>query len=389
MMFYNLQVIVKKYQSRSSMKKLIISRKDLKNNLKIIQKRLNSFGKDDGGNNKKIIAVVKGNGMGLGLVQYSKFLVKHGIDFLAVANLEEATTLRQAGITEEILMLTPISKESELEKLIQQKITLTISTKEQIELIEKIGQNQENEIKAHIKIDTGFGRYGFLSTNLKDILDAFKMCDKLKLCGMYTHFARPMADNFTNKQFDRFLEVVKFLKKEGQDVGMLHCSESTAFLKYPMMHLNAVRIGSLLQGRTLVHKASFIPIGQFKSSIQEIKTVPKGYNISYGNMYKTKRETKIAILPVGFMDGLNMRKDRDIFSLKENFLSVGIEIKKFFKDNRLKVLIKDKKYSIIGRIGMYHAVVDITDGEAISIDDEVILEIPPMQVSSMIRREYV
>lgn len=155
------------------------------------------------------------------------------------------------------------------------------------------------------------------------------------------------------------------------------------------MHLNAVRIGSLLQGRTLVHKASFIPIGQFKSSIQEIKTVPKGYNISYGNMYKTKRETKIAILPVGFMDGLNMRKDRDIFSLKENFLSVGIEIKKFFKDNRLKVLIKDKKYSIIGRIGMYHAVVDITDGEAISIDDEVILEIPPMQVSSMIRREYV
>ena len=75
MMFYNLQVIVKKYQSRSSMKKLIISRKDLKNNLKIIQKRLNSFGKDDGGNNKKIIAVVKGNGMGLGLVQYSKFLV--------------------------------------------------------------------------------------------------------------------------------------------------------------------------------------------------------------------------------------------------------------------------------------------------------------------------
>lgn len=156
-----------------------------------------------------------------------------------------------------------------------------------------------------------------------------------------------------------------------------------------MMHLNAVRIGSLLQGRTLVHKASFILIGQFKSSIQEIKTVPKGYNISYGNMYKTKRETKIAILPVGFMDGLNMRKDRDIFSLKENFLSVGIEIKKFFKDNRLKVLIKDKKYSIIGRIGMYHAVVDITDGEAISIDDEVILEIPPMQVSSMIRREYV
>lgn len=170
---------------------------------------------------------------------------------------------------------------------------------------------------------------------------------------------------------------------------MLHCSESTAFLKYPRMNLNAVRIGSVIQGRTLIHVPNLVKIGQVKSSIQEIKTVPKGYNISYGNMYKTKRETKIAIVPVGYMDGLNMRKDRDIFSLKENLLSVGIEIKKFFKDNQLKVLINDKTYNIIGRIGMYHAVVDITEGENITIDSEVFFDIPPMQVNSMIRREYV
>ena len=105
-------------------------------------------------------------------------------------------------------------------------------------------------------------------------------------------------------------------------------------------------------------------------------------------MYKTKRETKIAVVPVGYMDGLNMRKDRDIFSLKENFLSVGIEMKKFFKDNRLKVLIHDRKYNIIGRIGMYHCVIDITDSENITLQDEVIFEVPPMQVNSMIRREY-
>lgn len=153
------------------------------------------------------------------------------------------------------------------------------------------------------------------------------------------------------------------------------------------MHLNAVRIGSLIQGRTLIPVDGLKKIGQFKSSIQEIKTVPKGYNISYGNMYKTKRETKIAIIPVGTMDGFNMKKDRDIFSFKENFLSVGIEVKKFFKDNRLKVLIKDKKYNIIGRIGMYHAVVDIT-GADVSLEDEVVLDIPPMQVNQTIRREY-
>lgn len=371
------------------MKKLIISRKDLKNNLKLIRKRLNSQGKDDVGNVPKIIAVVKGNGMGLGLIEYSKFLVNNGIDFLAVANLEEAIALRQAGIQEEILMMTPVSKEKELQQLIENQITLTISSKQQIEVIEKIANNEEAQIKAHIKIDTGFGRYGFLYKNTKDILDAFKMCDKIKITGTYTHFARPMDEKFTKVQFNRFLDVVQFLKKEGRNPGMLHCSESTAFLKYQIMNLNAVRIGSAIQGRTLVQVPGLSPIGQFKSSIQEIKTVPKGYNISYGNMYKTKRETKIAVIPVGYMDGLNMRKDRDIFSWKENFLSVGIEIKKFFKDNRLKVIIKGKKYNIIGRVGMYHCVADITDSENINVNDEVILDIPPLQVNSIIRREYI
>lgn len=303
------------------MKKLTVSRKDLKNNLRIIRKIMNAQGKDDFGHIPKIIAVVKGNGMGLGLVEYSKFLVNNGIDFLAVANFEEAIALRQAKIQAEILMLTPMNQEKELLKLIQNQITLTISSKEQIKTIEKIAQNQESEVKAHIKIDTGFGRYGFLHSNLNDILESFKMCSNVKITGTYTHFARPMDEKFTQKQFNRFLNVIEFLKKEGQDHGILHCSESTAFLKYPMMNLNAVRIGSLIQGRTLLKTDDFIKIGKFNSSIQEIKTVPKGYNISYGNMYKTKRKTKIAVIPVGYMDGLNMRKDRDIFSFKENFLS--------------------------------------------------------------------
>lgn len=368
------------------MKKLVINRKDLKNNIKFIRKMVDSAGKDDYGNNVKIIAVVKGNGMGLGLVEYSKFLVNNGIEILAVANLEEAIELRNAGIKEEILMLTPTPKEKEIEKLIQNNITLTVSSLDQIEKIEKLA---EKEVNVHIKIDTGFGRYGFLYDNTIDILEAFKMCNKVKIAGTYTHFARPMDEKFTKIQFNRFLDVVSYLKKEGQVPGMLHCSESTAFLKYKIMNLNAVRLGSIFQGRTLIKIPELIKIGTFKSSIQEIKTVPKGYNISYGNMYKTKRETKIAIIPVGYMDGFNMRKDRDIFSFKENLLSIGIEIKKIFKDNNLKVIIKEKKYNVIGRVGMYHCAIDITDSDDISIEDEVILDIPPMLTNSMIRREYL
>lgn len=197
-----------------------------------------------------------------------------------------------------------------------------------------------------------------------------------------------MDEWFTRKQFNRFLDIIEMLKKEDQSPGMLHCSESTAMLKYPMMNLNAVRLGSILQGRTLIPVQDLRRIGQVKTSIQEIKTVPKGYNISYGKMFRTKHETKIAVIPIGYMDGFCMRKDRDIFSLKENIKSVGIEIKKFFKDNRLKVMLKDKKYPVIGRIGMYHAVVDITNAKETTIDSEVMLDIAPMQVNSMIRREY-
>lgn len=371
------------------MKKLVVSRKDLKNNLKIIRKKINSFGKDDSKNVPQIIGVVKGNGMGLGLVEYSKFLVNNGIDFLAVANIEEALILRNSGIEEEILMMTPFSNEKDLKNLVENKITLCISSIEQIEMLEKIVKDIDIEIKAHIKIDTGFGRYGFLYTNLNEILQAFKTCDKVKITGTYTHFAKPIDSKFTNTQFDRFLDVIKFLKENGQEPGILHCSESTAILKYPMMNLNAVRIGSCIQGRTLINVPNLKKIGIFKATIQEIKTVPKGYNISYGSMYKTKKETKIAIIPVGYMDGLNTRNDRDIFSFKENIKSVVIEIKKLFKDNNIKVIIKGKEYNIIGRIGMYHCVVDITDSENININDEVILDIPPLKVSSMIRREYL
>ena len=205
------------------MKKLIIRRKDLKNNLKIITDRLHAYGKDDNGNFPKIIAVVKGNGMGLGLLEYSKFLVNHGIDFLAVANLEEALALRKAGITEEILMLTPQNREKELAQLIQKQITLTISSKEQMEMAEKIAKNQEFEVKAHIKVDTGFGRYGFLSNQVNDILEVFQMREFVKITGTYTHFAKPLDPKFTDKQFQRFLEVIQFLKQNGQEVRTITC----------------------------------------------------------------------------------------------------------------------------------------------------------------------
>lgn len=115
---------------------------------------------------------------------------------------------------------------------------------------------------------------------------------------MFTHFSKPLDKNFTNKQFNEFKKVFEYIKNNEYNPGILHCCASTAFLKYSNMWLNSVRIGSVIQGRTLIDVPNLKRIGMFKSNIVEIKNLPKGYNISYGNTYKTKRQTKIAVIPV-------------------------------------------------------------------------------------------
>ncbi len=272
------------------MKKLEIIKTDLINNLDIIKNIDNSV---------QIIAVVKANGMGLGLVEYSKILIENGIKYLAVANVEEAITLRKAEIKEEILMLSPIIEKNELQLLIENDITLTVGSIEDYNLVKEfLNENEGIEIKIHIKIDTGFGRYGFLYNDIENILNIFEENNKIKILGIYTHFSKPDDKKWTTIQYNRFIDTVTKIKEHKYDVGILHCSASTAFLKYPEMRLDAVRIGSAIQGRTLVKQEGLKKIGKFKTNIVQIKTLPKGYNISYCNTYKTKKETKIAIIPV-------------------------------------------------------------------------------------------
>lgn len=368
------------------MKKLEISKKDLEHNISILKKVIDEQGNDDSGNKKDIIVVVKANGMGLGLVQISKFLIENGIKYLAVATVEEVVVLRQAGIDVEIIMLTPTCMESELKILIENKATLSIGSLEELYKIEEILEKQNDEINAHIKIDTGFSRYGFLYNN-DEISDCFKKAKKVHITGAFTHFSKPLDEKWTRIQFNRFLDVIDGIKSSGYNPGMLHVASTTAFLKYKDMYLNAIRVGSVIQGRVLDKRLDLKEIGVFKTNVAEIKMIPKGYTISYCNVYKTKKETKIAIIPVGYVDGLCKKKGRDVFSFKENILSVLIEIKKLFQDNTIKYEIKGKEYKVIGRIGMYHSIIDITDSN-INVGDEVIIKIPPLEVNDNIKREY-
>ncbi len=119
--------------------------------------------------------------MGLGLIEYSKFLIENGIKILAVANFEEAIDLRNSGIEEEILMMTPVLLKKELQLLIENDITITLGSFEEVEVLEQLTRECEKKVNAHIKVDTGFGRYGFLSAENEIILEVFKKCKNVNI----------------------------------------------------------------------------------------------------------------------------------------------------------------------------------------------------------------
>ena len=363
------------------MKALVVERKNLKHNLKIIKEIIN---KDE--KKTRIIAVIKGNGYGLGLVEYAQFLIDNGIDFLAVATTEEAIILRENGITKDILMMSSTTVERDIELLIQNKIILTVGSKEAGDVIKKL----DKKIKVHLKIDTGFGRYGFIYNKKEEMVDIIKSWKNIQIDGVFSHFSIAFYGNGkeSKEQFNRYMQCVDTLKNNNINTGMLHICNSSAFLRFNDMHLDAVRIGSALLGRLSIPNTwGFKKVGYLKSNVTEIKVLPAGYNIGYSNSYTTTKETKIAIIPCGYADGINVKVDRDMFRTVDKLRYIVRDIKDALKSKKLYVNINGEQCEILGRIGMFHVCANIT-GKVIKINDEAKFEINPMFVDSNITRDY-
>ena len=371
------------------MNTLVINKEDLRHNINKIKEYAKKSGQDDAGKDVKIIAVVKGNGYGMGIVEYTKFLIDNGISMFAVSTMEEALKLRKEGIKEEILMLSSTAIEDDVRTLVKNKIILTIGSKEDIIIAEKIGKEENQTIRVHLKIDTGFGRYGFVYSKRDEMVEALKNIQNVKIEGTYTHFSISFFDEkYTKLKFKRFIDVIEVLKMNKIETGMLHVCNSSAFVKYREMHLNAVRIGSAFLGRlSFENNVGLKKIGYLESAVSEIKDLPKGFNVGYSNTYKTKTETKIAVIPCGYMDGINIINNRDMFRTIDKLRYIVRDIKDFFKKQKIYIKIKDKNYEIIGRIGTYHIICNISNSD-IKIGNKVIINVNPKFVDSSIRREY-
>lgn len=356
-----------------------------KNNIKENTQKL----KEHASGKTKIIAVVKCNGYGLGAVEITKCLIENGIEMFAVSTVEEALELRKAGITNEILMLSCTAIREDIEKLVENSIILSVGSNEDIEKVERIAEEKNMQVRVHLKIDTGMGRYGFISSKKEKIVEELKNIKNIKVEGTFSHFSNSYSsEKYTKIQFKRFLETVELLKKNNIETGMLHICNSAAFIKYPEMHLDAVRIGSAFLGRlSCSNELNLKRVGYLETKVTEIKELERGSYISYSNAYKTKKKTKVAIVPCGYTEGFNLTIDKDMFREVDKIRNISRAAKDLFKKEKIVIKIADKDCEVLGRVGTHHVVCDITN-KNINIEDNVIMKINPKYVDTSVNREY-
>ena len=326
--------------------------------------------------------------MGCGIIEYARVLVENGIDMLAVSTAEEAIVLKKSEIKADVMLLASNCIKSEVKELIDNDVILTIGSKEAAEIANELATDKKARV--HIKIDTGFGRYGFIYNNVEEIINAYKKYPNLQIEGTFSHFAQAYEKKLkvTKIQFDRFISVIETLRNNNINPGLLHICNSSAFLKFPYMHLNASRIGSAFLGRVLVpNNLELKRIGSMESKIIEIKDVPKGYSIGYSGTEKTKRASKIAIIPVGYGDGFRITVSNDMFRVVDRLRNLKASVMELLKKGQVTVNVEGKTCKVLGQIGMCHTAIDITDINA-KIGDNVTMNINPIFVKENVRREY-
>lgn len=303
----------------------------------------------------QIMAVVKANAYGHGVIPVTKHLQSIGINYFAVAFIDEAIELRKGGINDPLLVLG-FTPGRALEEAFAYDLTITIFTKETAEQINYLGQKLGRKLKVHIKVDTGMGRIGVSPSELGEFYSFIKALPWVKVEGVFTHFAT--ADerdkSFTLRQEKVFYEALKAADITNE-IPMIHLANSAAAIDLPKLQQNTVRLGIAMYG--LLPSAEvgatyqeLQPVMTMKTVIAYVKRILPGETVSYGATFRAQRETVVATLPIGYADGLSRNLS-----------------------NKGSVLISGQEAPIIGRICMDQTMVDITDITEAKVGDEVVV----------------
>ncbi len=337
-----------------------------------------------------VYAVLKGNAYGLGLVQTAKILREEGFSHFALTELEDAIALRGAGfVDEEILMLRSTPDPEFIKGLIDYNLVGTIGSQETAVAMNGIAKARGTVIEAHIKVDTGMGRYGFAHDDTEGMLQVYKYMDGLALTGIYTHFCESFkSEKRTKLQLDMLTATVEALHKEGIDPGLIHGANTSAFLAYPWSRMGGARIGSAFTGRIAVKtKEKFSRVGAMISEVAEVRTLPAGSTVGYGAAYRARKDMKIAIIPVGYADGYCLEKAPDTYRFVDVLRRTASNLRRFICRRRMYVTINGKRARVIGHVGMLHTVADVS-GTKVKAGDRVLMEVNPILVPANIERIY-
>lgn len=356
------------------MSRYVIDKKLLIENINIIKEKAGV----------PLIAVVKGNGYGFGIREFSEILEENGIKTFAVTEVDDIEELRDILDDEDILVMRSTGIEAEAEKIAQNNCIATIGSLNAAVVMDKVSESLGIKTRCYLKIDTGMGRYGFMPSEIEEAIKCYDF-ENLEFIGAYTHFSSAFTNSeLTKTQLNLFKDAMEQIRKAGKNVGILHAANSPALLNVEDVCLDSVRVGSAFTGRVITQRKSGLNrLGSLEADVIEIKTVPSGYSIGYNGLYKTKRETKIAIVPIGHYDGFGLGKEKEI----ADFRSVLSALKKYLKKSQMYVKINGRMYSVIGEIGLSHTAVDIT-GSDVKVGDLAAVDISPLMVNPRLPRIY-
>ncbi len=264
------------------------------------------------GNDRKMMAMVKADAYGHGAYQVAETLERLGVDYFGVACCAEAVKLREMGINTPILITGRTDPEL-APTMAKLNITQTVYNIGYAHELSEYMRDSEDKLTVHIKLDTGMSRFGIRCPDLEaSAVD--EICDivslkELDVEGIYTHFA--LADSvdssFFDYQFDIFMSVLKKAESKNIKFKIKHCANSACVLNYPCTYLDMVRPGLLLYGVSPTDHndvtSDFIPVMTLKTTVAQLKRIPRGAVVSYGCKYCAESERTLAVVSIGYADG--------------------------------------------------------------------------------------
>ena len=308
------------------------------------------------GRKPMIMAVVKANGYGHGMIEVARSVLKEkSVSYLGVAIVEEGIALREQGIEAPVLVLTA-APETQLQLFVEHNLEATLCSISVARSLNRIASGFGKKAAVHLKLDTGMGRIGIPPRDAIGFLREITRLKNIDVVGIFTHFATSDEKNlsFALQQLSVFKSLLTEIESAGFHIPIKHCANSGAVLQLKDSYFDLVRPGIILYGyppsRTTRTSVALKPAMSLRSRIEFIKTVEKGTSISYGRRYFTKAKTTIASVSIGYADGISRRLT-----------------------NSADVLVNGRKFPVVGTICMDQLMIDLGSRTACAIGDRVTL----------------